>query len=114
MRKVREVSMISWVVLLAFAFFAAHASAGIYPTNECASVKLEAAAKRCDQVLKGWSVWAKTQKDPQKRIDQASRAFDSKWASAEDAAAKQDVDCTEMTLSDTGMKALMDTAIEDE
>ena len=113
MRKVREVSVISWVVLLAFAFFAAHASAGIYPTNECASVKLEAAAKRCDQALKAWSVWAKTQKDPQKRIDQADRAFDSKWASAEDAAAKSDVDCTEMTLSDTGMKALMDTAIED-
>ena len=92
MRKVREVSIISWVVLLAFAFFAAHASAGIYPTNECASVKLEAAAKRCDQALKAWSVWAKTQKDPQKRIDQADRAFDSKWASAEDVAAKSEVD----------------------
>ncbi len=113
MRKVCEVSLISWVLLLAFALFAAHASAGIYPSNECASDKMEAAANRCDQVLKAWSVWAKTQKDPQRRIDQADRAFDAKWASAEDAAAKQDVDCAEMTLSDADMKALMDTAIDD-
>jgi len=113
MRKVRGVSVVSWVLLLAFALFATHASAGIYPSNECASEKIEAAANRCDQVLKAWSVWAKTQRDPQRRIDQADRAFDAKWTSAEAAAAQENVDCAEMTLSGADMKTLMDAAIDD-
>ena len=113
MRKVREISLISWVALLAFALFAVHASAETYPSNACASEKMKAAANRCDQVLKAWSRSVKTRKDPLKRIAKADRTFDSKWASAEDNAAKENVDCADMTLSSAGMKTLMDTAIDD-
>jgi hypothetical protein len=46
-------------------------------------------------------------------IDQADAAFDARWSAAEDAAAAENVDCVDMTLSGADMKALMDTAIDD-
>jgi hypothetical protein len=46
MREVRRVPLVPWVLVLTFAFFAAHGDAGaaIYPSNQCASEKLMAAA----------------------------------------------------------------------
>ena len=113
MRQFRRVSQIFFVTTLAFAFFAAQASAGTYPSYDCASEKMEAAAARCDQVLKAWSIWTQNQNDPQSRIDQADAAFDARWASAEDAASMANVDCADMTLPAEDMKALMDMAIDD-
>jgi len=113
MREVREVSRSYWVLPLALAFLAGSAGAARYPSYECASEKMDAAANRCDKVLKAWSIWAQTGKDRQRMIDQADRAFDAKWASAEDKAARQSVDCAEMTLSGADMKALMDMATDD-
>ena len=114
MRKVREISSIFWVLLLAFAFFAVHASAEkTYPSNACASEKMKAAADRCDKVLKAWSRSVKTGKDASSHIDKADRTFDAKWASAEDKATKENVDCADMTLSSADMKMLMDAAIDD-
>jgi len=112
-REMLKVSRVFGVLLLALALFAVRAGAGSYPSNECASEKLEAAANRCDKLLKGWSIGAKTGKDRQRRIDQADRVFDAKWASAEEKAATEGVDCAEMTLSGAEMKALMDSAIDE-
>jgi len=39
--------------------------------------------------------------------------FDANWASAEEKAAREGVDCAEMTLSGAEMKALMDSAIDE-
>jgi hypothetical protein len=113
MSKALEISKISWLLLLAFALFAVQASAETYPSNACAGEKMKAAADRCDKVLKAWSRWARNGKDPQSRIDKADGAFDGKWASAEDKATKENVDCADMTLSSAEMKTLMDTAIDD-
>ena len=113
MREVRAISRIYWVLPLALALFAAPASAGSYPSYQCASEKMDAAANRCDKVLKAWSISFKTQKDPQRKIDRADRTFDAKWANAEDKAARDGVDCAEMTLSGADMKALMDMAIDE-
>jgi hypothetical protein len=113
MREVRVVSRIYWVLPLALALLAVSASAGSYPSYKCASEKMDAAANRCDKVLKAWSIWAKTQKDAQRMIDRADQTFDAKWANAENKAARDGVDCAEMTLSGAGMKARMDMAIDD-
>ena len=114
MPKTRRISLISWVLLLAFALVAANASAETYPSYECASDKMKAAAQRCDKVLKAWSIWTKTQKaPPQPLIDHADAAFDARWASAEDEAATEGVDCVDMTLSGADMKDLMDAAIDE-
>ena len=113
MPKAKRISVVSWALVLAFVLLAAHANAGTYPSYECASEKMDAAADRCDKVLKAWSIWAQNQKDPQKLIDHADAAFDARWARAEDAAAINKVDCVEMTLSGTDMKTLMDTAIDE-
>jgi hypothetical protein len=113
MRRIRRVSSISWVLVLAFALVAAQASAGTYPSYQCASEKIQAAADRCDKVLKAWSIATQNQNDPEPLIDHADAAFDARWADAEDAAAMGNVDCADMTLSGTDMKELMDTAIDD-
>ena len=113
MRRIRRVSLLPWVLLLAFALFAAQASAATYPSYKCASQKMKAAADRCEEVLEAWSIWTKTQHDPQPLIDEADAAFDARWASAEDAAAMGNVDCVDMTLSGADMKARMDTTIGD-
>jgi hypothetical protein len=116
MRKIIQISLVPWALVLAVALFAAHGDAGAatYPSNECASAKMKAAANRCDQVLKAWSAWTKIGKDPQARIERvANRAFDEQWAIAEDEAASQDVDCVDMTISGADMKALMDAAIDE-
>jgi hypothetical protein len=100
---------------MTFALFAAQkdASAGTYPSYACASEKLEAAANRCDKVLKAWSISTQNQNDPQPLIGHADAAFDAQWTAAEDAAAAENVDCADMTLSGADMKALMNTAIDD-
>jgi hypothetical protein len=115
MLKIRRVSLIFGALVPAFTLFVAQtdASAGSYPSYECASEKMEAAADRCDEVLKAWSTWTHNQNDPQPRIDEADAAFDAQWASAEAAAAMGNVDCVDMTLSGADMKARMDTAIGD-
>ncbi|MHC4065929.1 MAG: hypothetical protein ACYSUI_15720, partial [Planctomycetota bacterium] len=113
MRQNRRISTIFWVSVLAFAFFAAQASAATYPSYKCASQKMKAAADRCEEVLEAWSIWTKTQNDPQPLIDEADAAFDQSWTDAEDAAAMGNVDCIDMTLSGAGMMELMDTAIDD-
>jgi len=113
MRKTGRISLISWVLLPAFALVAANASAGTYPSYECASDKIQAAADRCDKVLKAQSIATQNQNDPQPLIDHADAAFDARWASAEDAAAIEDVDCVDMTLSGADMKDLMDEAIDE-
>jgi hypothetical protein len=74
---------------------------------------MQAAANRCETVLKAWSIWTRADHYPQRLIDYADRAFDAKWAGAEDEAAAENVDCADMTLSGPDMKALMDTAIDE-
>jgi hypothetical protein len=115
MPKMRRISLISWMVVLAFALTAAQsdASAGAYPSNECASDKMKAAARRCDMVLKAWGIGNASRRTPDWMIDHADRAFDAKWARAENEAAMENVDCADMTLSGEDMKALMDTAIDE-
>lgn len=112
MPKKLMITVVSLALIPAFALFAAHTSAEIYPSYECASDKLEAAADRCDKVLKAWSISTQNPIAPQRLIDQADRAFDRKWAEAEEAAAIKNVDCVEMTLSAEDMKDLMDMAID--
>jgi len=112
-REVLKVSRVFGLLLLALALFAVRTGAASYPSNECAGEKMDAAANRCDKVLKASSIWAKTQKDRQPRIDRADRVFDAKWASAEEKAAREGVDCAEMTLSGAEMKALMNTAVDE-
>jgi hypothetical protein len=113
MRQTRRFSLISWVLVPAFALLAAQASAETYASYECASEKMDLAARRCGSVFRAWSRWAKTQKDPQGPIDRADEWFDAAWASAEDDAALENVDCVDITLPGADMKALMDTAIGD-
>jgi len=113
MRQVRPISVISWLLVPALALLATQASAGMYPSNKCAREKMRAAAKRCDRVLKVWGDWARTGREPQRRIDNADAAFDWRWADAEDEAAMEGVDCADMTLSSADMSVLMDTAIEE-
>jgi len=115
MRKIFRFSLISWALVLAFTLFVARgdASAETYPSNECASEKMQAAAKRCDMVLKAWGISNLTRRNPTWLIGNADRKFDERWASADDEAAAANVDCVDMTLSAAGMKALMDTAIDD-
>jgi hypothetical protein len=98
-------------MLMVFALLTAHANAGSYPSYECASEKMEAAAQRCDKVLKAWSIWALTEHYPDWLVDHADRAFDGRWTRAEYEAGMQGVDCAEMTLSAVEMRALMDGAI---
>ncbi len=115
MWRISRVSVISCVLVLAFALFSAQRDAGaaIYPSYKCASQKMEASADRCEEVLAAWSIWTKTQNDPQPLIDEADAAFDEEWANAEGEAENKNVDCVDMTLSGADMKALMDTAIDD-
>lgn len=113
MQKTRRVSLISWVLVLALALLAAHASAETYASYECASEKMDVAAQRCGKVFRAWGIWARTQQDPQERIESIDERFDAAWASAEDEALLANVDCAEMTLSGADMKALMDGAIGD-
>jgi hypothetical protein len=113
MRKVLDVSRFSRLVPLVVAIVAVQAGAGSYPSNECASDKLRAAAGRCDLVLKAWSIGNMTGRTPQWLIDHSDRVFDAKWARAEDEAALENVDCADMTLSGEEMKALMDGAIDE-
>ena len=113
MPKTRRISLISWVLLLTFALVAANASAGTYPSYECASDKMKAAAYRCDKILKAWGFSNFTWWTPQWLLHHADRVFDAKWTSAEDEAAMEGVDCADMTLSGEDMKALMDAAIDE-
>jgi hypothetical protein len=115
MRKTFQISLLPWVLVLALALFAAHrdTSAATYPSYKCASQKMKATADRCEEVLEAWSIWTKTQNDPQPLIDEADAAFDEVWASAEGEAANKNVDCVDMTLSGGDMKARMDAAIAD-
>jgi hypothetical protein len=115
MREVRRVPLVPWVLVLTFAFFAAHGDAGaaIYPSNQCASEKLMAAADRCAEVLEAWGAWTGSQVDPQPIIDEADAEFNEQWAAAEDEAQVKNVDCAEMTLSAAEMKDLMDAAIDE-
>ncbi len=101
------------VAFLAVALFAMQASAKSYPSYECASAKIKAAGQRCREVLGARSIETKTQRDLQSRIDKADAEFDAKWASAEDDAAAENVDCVDMTLSSADMKTLMDDAIDE-
>jgi len=122
MRKIRQFALVPWVLLLVFALFAVQRDAGAetYPSYECASEKMQAAADRCDLVLKAWATSTRIQSYPpwladlpQWVIDYADGVFDEKWSSAEDAAALGNVDCVDMTLSGAEMKVLMDTAIDE-
>ena len=98
-----RISWITFALVLAVTFLSLHgqAWAKAYPSNECASGKLKAAADYCDKTLKAWSVWDRSQNDFQrvKRLGKASERFIKKWTRADDRADSRDVDCTEMTLS---------------
>jgi hypothetical protein len=111
--KSSHVSVILCVLLLALPLCAARANDESYPSYECASEKMKAAALRCDRVLKAWSIWAWYPGVREWVTHRADVAFDARWASAEDAAALSNVDCVDMTLSEGEMKALMDTAIDE-
>ncbi len=119
MGKKNPASVVFWALVLVFTLSAVHADAGnhpgytSYPSYECAGEKMDAAADRCDKVLKAWSIWALTQYYPEWLVDRADRSFDARWADAEYEAGMQGVDCAEMTLSAEEMRALMDGATDE-
>jgi len=89
--------------------------AGAYPGNKCVAAKLKAASGDCQAVLGAWSKYVGgggTDTGPRDAaLTKAAGKMTSAWSKAEESALKKEVDCADMTLTDSAAQTAITGAV---
>jgi hypothetical protein len=91
------------------------AQAGAYPGNKCVAAKLKAASSNCKAVLGAWSKFVggggTDTAGRDATLGKAAGKLTSAWDKAEASAAKKEVDCADMTISDAVAQTTINASV---
>ncbi len=90
------------------------ATAAVYPTNRCVSVKQRDAGRYCRRVLKAWASWATTQDSARRdaAIQLAGSDLDDAWAGADAKSLMKGSDCSDTTLAPADARTMIDATVD--